>query len=107
MKTQITLNLTPAEAAGLRARSAEFGVSPEALLTRFICDLTGAPLNGGSDERDFAKAWADRSLWFGTPPKTVRAQQRLWRFQSDAWERIKQAEDEARAARPMMAGGAR
>lgn len=107
MKTQITLNLTPAEAAGLRARCAEFGVSPEALLTRFICDLTGAPLNGGSDERDFATAWADRSLWFGTPPKTVRAQQRLWRFQSDAWTASKQAEGAVSEAHILRAGGAR
>lgn len=107
MKTQITLNLTPAEAAGLRARCAEFGVSPEALLTRFICDLTGAPLNGGSDERDFAKAWADRSLLFGIPPKTTRALHRWWRFQSDAWERIKQAEDAASEDHVLRAGGAR
>lgn len=101
MKTQITLILTPAQAAGLRAQCAAYGVSPEVLLQRFISDLTGALGNGGSDEREFAGNWADRSLHFGCPPRTGRGMNRLWRMQSAAHAAIK---SESRAA---QVGGVR
>lgn len=85
MKTILTHVLTPAQAAGLRARCAEFGVSPEELIARFIADLTDTAGTGGSDERRRVDEWADRSLTFGARPATPRAIQRLWRFRDAAY----------------------
>lgn len=88
----LTITLTPAQAAGLRARCAEFGMSPEALISRFISDLTGAVGNGGSDERDYAAAWAERSLTFGRRPTSQRSLERYWRIQEAAFAAIRAEE---------------
>lgn len=43
--------------------------SPEALLEAFVHDLTGFTGNGGSDEREYSRAWMRRR--YG-PPDIVR-----------------------------------
>jgi len=43
--------------------------TPEELLESFVHDLTGFPGDGGSDEREFARAWMQRR--YG-PPFIVR-----------------------------------
>lgn len=99
MPHEIKLTLTDSEWLGLRARCAEWGMSREELLIRFIRDFTGAPRNGGSDERMFAEQWATRSLTFrGNPPKSEKAILRAYRLREEAWRAIdaenKKARDE-------------
>ena len=47
--------------------------TPEELLEAFVHDLTGFPGDGGSDEREFARAWMQRR--YG-PPDIVREYRR-------------------------------
>jgi hypothetical protein len=107
----IQLTLTDTEWLALRARCAEWGMSREELLIRFIRDFTGAPRNGGSDEREFAERWAERSLTFrGNPPKTEKAIMRAYRLREQAHLTIaaenKKAADEWRSQQGATVCGA-
>ncbi len=105
----MTITLTPAQHAGLRAEAAKFGVSPEQLIQRFVSDLTDTAGTGGSDERSLAQQWALRSVTFGHRRTTDRAERRLWRLQSEAARLQRQEQDEHRSAMAVRraAGGAR
>ncbi len=39
------------------------GTTPQRIIEQFIYDLTCSNRSGGSDERDFAYEWLDRSIY--------------------------------------------
>lgn len=106
MNHTIQLTLTSAEWAGLQARCAQFGMSRERILLQFIRDFTGAPFNGGSNERGLAEGWADLGLrWLGNPPKTEKAMNRRDRLMEKAYREIERVEAEWRSRPPVVTGG--
>lgn len=58
----VTVSLSAAEWRALRAivEGHTWEAGPDALLAAFVHDLTGFAGNGGSDEREYSRAWIRR-----------------------------------------------
>lgn len=81
-------------------------MSRERILLQFIRDFTGAPCNGGSNERGLAEAWADLGLrMLGTPPESEKAKNRRDRLVEAAYQAARREETEWRSRLPVGTGG--
>ncbi len=60
---RITIDLTPEEAAQIKALAIRFGAKPSEILTRFASDLTGSLRTSGSDERTHALEYVQRAFF--------------------------------------------
>jgi hypothetical protein len=58
---KLTIDLSREEYCRFRAKIAMADTTPRDLLAQFIADLTASRRSGGSDERDMAQAWLERS----------------------------------------------
>lgn len=58
---KITIEIEADEYARLRAKAALAGVCIRDILSQFVADATGSDRSGGSDERDLARNWLERS----------------------------------------------
>lgn len=63
---RITIELTDEEYEGLKLFAEYksdiiYKVKPKNILVQFVADLTASDRSGGSDERDFAESWFNRS----------------------------------------------
>ncbi len=57
----LKIELTDDEVKDIFEKAGRAGISPEELIARFVSDLTCGCRSGGSDERDYASSWYDRS----------------------------------------------
>ena len=90
---KITIELTQEEWLGLRALAIQKNTKPEKIPQQFVSELTGSLRSRGSDERDFAENWFNRTFhrWEELP---VKDREEIDRLQSDAYH-IRQAEHAA------------
>lgn len=58
---KLVLDITPEEYCAMRAKAAMAGVGVRDVVTQMIADMVASPRSGGSDERELAQAWLERS----------------------------------------------
>lgn len=77
------LKLTKEEKLLMSAIGLEIGIRPSEIVRQFVSDLTESTRTHGSDEREFAKNYLERTF-FPAPEITEEIQTKIWRLQHEA-----------------------
>lgn len=81
---KLTIEITKEEQLGLKALAIEKNTTPEKLVQQFVSEVTGSLRSNGSDEREYAEQWLNRTLhrW---EEMTNKERNKMERLQSAAY----------------------